>query len=110
MHKNLVKLDADKNDIYMLMAGGRYKITNRVTVNAEYSFVLPEQIQSNYQNYLAVGVDLETGGHVFQLRLSNTTSLYEPNFMTKSQNRWLDGDISFGFTINRRFTIMGDSH
>lgn len=108
MHKNLVKFIADKNDIFAFMAGGRYKITNRVTVNAEYSYVLPNCIASDYQNYLALGVDLETGGHVFQLRLSNATSLYEPNFMTKSQNRWLDGDISFGFTINRRFSLYSN--
>lgn len=109
IHKNLVKLDADNNDLLLILSGARLKLTNRVTVNAEYSFLLPNQMESDYKNYLAVGFDLETGGHVFQLRFSNTTSLYEPNFMTKSQNQWLDGDISFGFTINRRFTIVSNS-
>lgn len=105
MHKNLVKRAGDSNNLLGLTSGGRYKLSNRVTLDAECSYLFPNQMESNYQNYVALGMEFDTGGHIFQLRISNTTSLFEPNFVSQSQNKWLDGDISFGFTINRRFTI-----
>jgi hypothetical protein len=48
-------------------------------------------------------VDIETGGHVFQLLFSNAQSTNEPGFLSNAEGNWGDGDIFFGFNIVRVF-------
>lgn len=104
VHKNLVLLRDDPNDIYSIGAGGRAKITQRTSVNAEYYYVLGKT-GDVYENALSLGLDVETGGHVFQFRITNAQPLFERAFITETSGKWSKGDIYFGFTINRVFTI-----
>lgn len=105
VHKNLVPTNEDKNDIFSLAIGGRLKLTNRVTFNGEYIYVLPDQITQPFTNSLSIGFDIETGGHVFQLHFTNSRSMVEKGFITDTTGNWLDGDIHFGFNISRVFTL-----
>ena len=105
VHKNLVPTLQDKNDILAMGFGGRYKLTQRVSVNGDYIYVLPNQITSTLYNSLSLGVDIETGGHVFQLHLTNSTSMLEPGFITESVGQWKKGGIHFGFNVSRVFTV-----
>lgn len=105
VHKNLVPTLQDKNDILAMGFGGRYKLTQRFSVNGEYNYVLPNQITSTFYNSLSLGVDIETGGHVFQLHLTNSTSMLEPGFITESVGQWKKGGIHFGFNVSRVFTV-----
>lgn len=105
VHKNLVPTRDDANTILAMGVGGRQKIGNRVAINAEYYYVLPDQITQEYHNSLSVGVDIETGGHVFQLHFTNSTAMIEEGFITETRNNWLDGEIHFGFNISRVFTL-----
>ena len=105
VHKNLVPTLQDKNDILAMGFGGRYKLTQRFSVNGEYIYVLPNQITSTFYNSLSLGVDIETGGHVFQLHLTNSTSMLEPGFITESVGQWKNGGIHFGFNVSRVFTV-----
>ena len=76
VHKNLVATSADHNDIISIGGGGRYKFTNRSSINIEYYYVIPDQIVSyEYTNSLTIGFDIETGGHVFQLFFSNSVPI-----------------------------------
>ena len=45
------------------------KLSKRISFNAEYYYVLNPNPYGNpqYYNPLSIGVDIETGGHVFQL-------------------------------------------
>jgi hypothetical protein len=54
---------------------------------------------------LSLGFDIETGGHVFQLHFTNSTSMVERGFVTETKGDWTKGDIHFGFNISRVFTI-----
>lgn len=114
IHKNLVKTRNDRNDNISVGIGGRYKIAQRTSINAEYFYQIPGFVNSyevsatetaKYQNCLSVGVDLETGGHVFQFRLTNAQPMFERSFITETTNKWTDGGIFLGFTINRVFTV-----
>jgi len=112
VHRNLVRTSAEKNDVINIGGAGRYKITKRVAVNAEYYYVLPDQLAEpltptdpEYHNSLSLGLDIETGGHVFQLHLTNSFPMYERGFITETTGDWLDGDISIGFNISRVFTV-----
>ena len=71
-HYNLVATPEDNNDLFAITAGGRMKFTKRMSVTAEYSYLLPDQVVSTkVYNSLSLGVDIETGGHVFQLVFTN---------------------------------------
>jgi hypothetical protein len=105
-HKNLVPDRNDHNDIFIIGGGGRFKLTKRISVNAEYHYVLPGQITQEYDNSLSVGLDIETGGHVFQLFFTNSYPLIEKGFLTETQGKWTKGDIYFGFNISRVFTLV----
>jgi opacity protein-like surface antigen len=105
IHRNLVEKASDQNDVFALGAGGRYKITNRMSVNVEYFYLLPGETADQFENSFSVGVDIETGGHVFQLYLTNSQGMVEEYFITNTTGNWFDGDIHFGFNINRTFAF-----
>lgn len=106
VHKNLVPTSDDKNDIFSLGLGGRYKITQRITINAEYFYTPTEQISYNFDQPFSLGVDIETGGHVFQLHFSNAKAFFDRGYLTETQGSWAKGDVYFGFSISRVFTIV----
>lgn len=105
VHRNLVATNAEKNDVYALGTAARIKITKRLAVNAEYIYLLPDQVAPGITNSFSVGVDIETGGHVFQLHLTNSTSMIEKGFIAETTNSWSDGGIHFGFNVSRVFTV-----
>lgn len=106
IHKNLVPRRIDQNNIFAIGSGARFKLSNRVSLNAEHYYLLPGQTANDYRNALSVGIDLETGGHVFQLHLTNSRSVIERGFITETTGNWLDGDIHFGFNITRVFGLQ----
>ena len=81
---------------------GRQKITKRISLNAE-TFIQLLNKQNN--NVISFGFDIETGGHVFQLHLSNSPAMIAPFFITKTTAHIFEGDIYFGFNISRNFTL-----
>jgi hypothetical protein len=107
VHRNLVATELDPNDIFALGAGGRIKITRRISFNAEYYYVFKP---NNYMsalvyNPLSLGFDIETGGHVFQLIFTNSLAMIEKGFITETTGQWTKGDIHFGFNISRVFML-----
>lgn len=107
VHKNLVKTAADHNNIFSIGAGGRVKVSNRVSINGEYYYLIPGQI-SSYKAYdsFSIGVDIETGGHVFQVFLTNSMGENEETFLNETTGQWKNGNIFLGFNISRIFTII----
>lgn len=105
VHRNLVETVQDKHDIYSLGFGTRLKLTRRIAINAEYFYNLPDQLPSNYENPLSIGFDIETGGHVFQLHITNSLGMNERSLLTGTTGSWGKGDIHFGFNISRVFTV-----
>ena len=78
--------------------GGRYKLSKRMSFNAEYVYNLSRPNNSPFNDMYSFGVDIETGGHIFQLLFTNAQSINEPGFINNAE-----GDISFGFNIVRVF-------
>ena len=105
VHYNLVPGTSIPNDLLSIGAGGRVKITKRVSLNAEYYYRLPENRLPDTHNSLALGFDIETGGHVFQLHFTNSTGMTEQTFINETSGDFFNGDIHFGFNISRVFTI-----
>ena len=105
VHRNLVRTTDEANDVLSLGVAGRIKLNKRTALNAEYIYVLPDQLAPGYRNSIAIGFDIETGGHVFQLHFTNSTSMVEKGFIGETVGNFFDGDIHFGFNISRVFTI-----
>lgn len=104
VHRNLVKTTEESNDVFAIGAALRQKVSKRIAINAEYVYVLPDQLAEQYRNSFSLGFDIETGGHVFQLHFTNSTSMIEKGYIAETNGNWFDGDIHFGFNISRVFT------
>ena len=106
LHYNLVPTAADKFDEFAIGAGARMKITKRMSINAEYNYLLPNQIVStSVHNSFSMGLDIETGGHVFQLVFTNSQGMTEPQYIGRTTDSWGNGGIYFGFNVSRNFNI-----
>jgi hypothetical protein len=108
VHRNLVATELDPNDLYSMGAGGRIKLTKRISLNAEYYYLINPKTYMSQQVYnpLSLGIDIETGGHVFQLLLTNSVAMIEKGFISETTGQWKKGDIHFGFNISRVFTLQ----
>ncbi len=102
VHYNLVPSVHDKNDLFVLGFGGRYKLTNRMALTSE--IMLRKDQPVNTFNSLSFGVDIETGGHVFQFHLTNSRLMADNQWITQNPGSWANGDIFLGFNISRVFT------
>ena len=92
----------EENNI-IIGLGSSFRITNKLAVNVEYFANLDRPEISPYQDVLSFGIDIETGGHVFQLLFSNTQTSDDVSVLTDAEGSWKDGDIYFGFNILRVF-------
>ena len=105
VHKNAVVESEEENDQFALGFGGRIKLTKSVAITTEYYYNFSMKEDSPYFNPLAFGIDIETGGHVFQLIITNAVGLTERAFITETRDDFWDGDIHLGFNVTRTFQL-----
>jgi hypothetical protein len=105
VHKNLYDGLKDQKSTLLLGSGARYKVAKRLSVNLEYAarLNLPDESTSIYNNPLTIGLDIETGGHVFQLVLSNSQPMNDVAVYSNAMGDWNGGSIYFGFNMYRVF-------
>jgi hypothetical protein len=112
VHYNLVADRNTPNDIFAVGIGGAIKISRSTRLTCEYiprlngrnNPVLPNGNPS-YYDAVAIGVDIETGGHVFQLHFTNATGLIESQFIGRNTNPIQFNELRFGFNLSRTFTL-----
>jgi Membrane bound beta barrel domain (DUF5777) len=105
IHTNRVDQQMMRNDQYALGVAGRYKLTRSLSLNSEYYYRVDAIEQTPYFNSLAFGLDIETGGHIFQLIVSNTQGMVERTIINETTGDFFEGDIHFGFNITRTFQL-----
>lgn len=104
VHRNLVPA-TDPNNTYAVGVGGRIKLSHHTSFNVDYYAILNKDKSRRTYNPLSLGFDIETGGHVFQLHLTNAIGMNERAFITETTNRWSKGDIQLGFNLSRAFQL-----
>lgn len=105
VHRNFVEFDTDKNDLVAIGIGSRYKFSRRMALIVD-AFPIVYGARSDFnQMPLSVGLDIETGGHVFQLHFSNARGMNEKAFIAETNQKWGKGEVQFGFNLSRVFTI-----
>ncbi len=105
IHFNKAETVDTPNEMVALGVGGRIKLTKRLSISGEYYANFNRPASSNYHNSLALGFDIETGGHVFQLHFTNARGMIERQFIAQTSKQWSDGGIFYGFNIARGFSL-----
>jgi Membrane bound beta barrel domain (DUF5777) len=117
-HRNFVigTINADNdasetNDLLSLGGGFRFKFTKRIAFICDYFYTFSKYRTNNtanpYYMPLAVGFEIETGGHVFHMTFTNATGIVENNFIPNTTDSWAKGGYKFGFNISRVFNYNG---
>ncbi|MFD2036903.1 DUF5777 family beta-barrel protein [Belliella marina] len=105
VRRNSPPLASELQNTFALGFGGRHKITPRTSINMEYFHRFDTPSNNIYHNSLSLGVDIETGGHVFQLHLTNSQAMTETMFIPETTGNFFGGDIHFGFNVSRTFQV-----
>ena len=107
LFRNHPEVTGDEKLLLAVGIGGRYKLSKRVSLNAEYFYTAREKntITAPYHDSMSFGVDIETGGHVFQLHFTNSLGMIEKQFIGETTGTWGKGDIHYGFNLSRTFSF-----
>jgi opacity protein-like surface antigen len=108
VHKNLYDAISEQKDLFLVGAGGRYKLSKRLSVNLEYAARMNAKTTTTaaFQNPLSVGLDIETGGHVFQMVIANGQPMNDVGIFSNSSGKWdfKEGSgMYLGFNMYRVF-------
>ncbi|SIO41169.1 DUF5777 family beta-barrel protein [Chitinophaga niabensis] len=114
VHRNRV-VHMDVNDMFAVGVGGRLRFSKRLALVVDYFLPFREQASKDYfegrgvkfYNPLGVGLEIETGGHVFSVNFTNSTAILENQFIPETTSTWLEGQFRWGFNISRRFSLGG---
>lgn len=105
VHYNMTTVASETNTMFSMGFAGRYKFGKRLALTAEYYYTPDNMKREGTVNPLTIGLDIETGGHVFQVFVSNATGLSERSLFTNTYSQWQKGQVHFGFNISRVFTV-----
>lgn len=115
VYRNYVGYD-DKNGFFSIGIGGRLRISKSASIIADYFYIpnnhrkvfIPNTYSQSFYKYfnpLAVGLELETGGHVFHITFTNSTGIIENAYLPYTMSSWLKGEFRWGFNISRVFAL-----
>ena len=109
LFRSVVLAKGDERTLFSTGIAGRYKFTKRFGIIADYYLInsdfRKDNPNTNFYNPLGLGIEIETGGHVFTMNFANTKAIAENNFLPNSTSSWSKGQYRFGFTISRMFTL-----
>jgi hypothetical protein len=114
MHQNFIKEDVNPNNsavaengFLTVGFGARIKVTKRMSLIGDYFYNVSDFYTNNpgAKNPLSFGVEMETGGHVFSLFFTNASGLIENNYIPYTRDSWQNGQVKFGFSISRVFSL-----
>ncbi len=105
VHRNLVDQTFENNNDFALGFSAKVKITRSLSLIGEYFIRLNANENSPYYDPIGFGLDIETGGHVFQLLFTNSSNMIDRSVITETNGNFFDGDIHFGFNISRSFQL-----
>lgn len=106
VHVNLVDKINDKNDCFVIGALARFKFSKRQAITLEYGYRLNKYSDTKYYDSFGIGYDLETGGHVFQVHLTNSFGITEDQYYMYNTTTWENWGVRLGFNISRVFTLQ----
>jgi hypothetical protein len=103
IHRNMVDKTIESNDLLAIGMGGRIKVSRSIALTTEYYYRLNVKDGNPYRNSIGFGMEIETGGHVFQLVMTNAQGITERAFIGETTGNFFGGDIHLGFNVTRTF-------
>lgn len=105
-HRNIVPSD-DTNGIFAIGAATRIQLTKVFGIIADITLPVTGDRPSaeNFYAPLGIGLEIETGGHIFQINFTNAEGIVENDYIPYTQSNWGDGEFRLGFTISRLFNL-----
>lgn len=107
VHFNLVESAAESNDIFSLGFSGAYRLSKNIALTFEYYHKVQGRLPTGRFNPIALGIDINTGSHVFQIHLTNANGMIGKAFIGETTGDWMNGDIHLGFNMSRTFKLKG---
>ena len=107
LHYNLVELAGEANDKISIGVAAKYQLTKNLAITAEYHNVFLNHKAPGTFDPISIGLDLNTGSHVFQLHFTNAAGMIEKQFIGETTGDISAGDIHFGFNMVRTFKLKG---
>jgi hypothetical protein len=105
VYYNLVEKITDRNDCYLVGAVTRFKVAKRQAITLEYAYRINKYTAEKFYDSFGIGYDLETGGHVFQVHLTNSFGITENQYFMYTGTRWSNWGVRLGFNISRVFAL-----
>ena len=90
-----------KNDNFGASVSGKYTVTDGMALIATYDQPLTQNPANNPHPNLALGIDMRTSGHDFQIFIGNYSSLIPQNNFVFNQNDFHKRQFLIGFNISR---------
>lgn len=105
-YRNLV-YTFDQNDLPSIGVCAKVQLTKVIGLLLEGTFVVLDNRKGDkpYQHPLGFGLEFNTGGHVFQINLTNAKGLAETDYIPYTFSDWGKGEFRLGFTISRKFNL-----
>jgi len=106
VHRNIV--DAlDDNALIYLGLQAKYQLNKGFALIFDGTSIFSDTRTSEEGFHMPIGVGFEfdTGGHVFQINLTNATGLATTDYIPNTRSAWSDGEFRLGFTISRLFNL-----
>ncbi|MFT4604539.1 MAG: hypothetical protein ACI9W4_001271 [Rhodothermales bacterium] len=95
---------AEENTHFGVALAANFKLNELFAVLVEYVPVIGDRSDGT-TDALSVGLDIETGGHVFQLFFTSSDWLTEQHMLARNNDDFLSGDFRWGFNVNRVFAF-----
>ena len=105
-HRNIVD-NQDVNGIFALGLAGRIQLTKVMGFIADLTLPFSDirNVDNGYYTPLGFGLEFDTGGHVFQINVTNSTGMMETDYVPYTRSSWGEGQFRLGFTISRLFNL-----
>lgn len=101
IHRNVVPF-GEENGLFSIGAATRFQITKVLGIIADATFPMGN---TDAEAAIGVGLEIDTGGHVFQINFTNARGISETDYIPNNRATWGDGEIRLGFTISRVFNL-----
>jgi opacity protein-like surface antigen len=105
--RNLVQIN-DENALFSMGVVAKFQATKVLGIIIDANIPFDElrwQANSGYHIPIGIGFEFDTGGHVFQINLTNSAGLAPTDYIPNTDLNWGLGQFRLGFTIARAFRV-----
>ncbi|MGW9684043.1 DUF5777 family beta-barrel protein [Flagellimonas sp. 2504JD1-5] len=101
IHRGFEGSPEDPNNHYALGFGGRYKLSNHVSLVSEYYTVFNPVESTDTYGPFGLGINWEIGDVMLQFMLTNAPSMVEDSFIAGTRNNFnfKNPNLNFGFNF-----------